>query len=905
MRFRKLTLSGFGPFLQAETINFERLGSAGLFLLAGPTGAGKTTLLDAICYALFGQTTGEGQTQAAATDGRSGEELRCTRATPADKTEVELEFTVSGRDYKMIRNPAYERAALKGGGTTKAPANATLFQWSPGEDGSPAAWKPKATKIREVAEAIHAITGFTADQFRRVIVIPQGRFRDVLASSVDAREDLLKRIFGTEVFERFEAIVARDRTAAQAEYELVRRERERLLAREEWTVGLDETAVAAGLALRKEAALAAAAESRRAFDEVAARYDASNRALGEAQEVGKLHASVIEARQRKTRAEQQLEHVAPDRERLAAARTAAEPARLRAVWREVERRQQEAAAKVTVLEQQAEAASAAVVAQTGVRDEATTRHAKTAEIDTRLGVISEQLKAAESVRKRHAEAQAEATAAEAAVTRATEAAEAASRAETLARDALNAAETELHEARRRYEVGTASRLAARLEEGLPCAVCGSTTHPSPAQSSGDVPSDAAVKKLVKHQGDMQARRDEAIAAATQATATLMGATATAASARAVVAATPAPPDAAALETEQAALTSLRRKLVAALTVAQAALDEAIVAAGDMGRALAAEQSAATLLDGQAAEAQRVFAEQLATSGFGTAEAVAAAARDADTIARIAATIDAADQEAALASEALTTATIALGDRTPPDIARLKAAHQTLSEAQRVAREADEAARRRAEECGSLEAGHACVAAAWATAEQAHRARLHLHQMVSGQAHAEEKISLHRWVLGAVLEQVVAEATVLLRQMTQGRYELLRAGSAADRKSLAGLDIDVLDTWNGTRRPVGTLSGGETFLASLALALALARTAERHQGGRRLETVFIDEGFGSLDAETLEYAMATLRTLRDEGRVVGLISHVDEMQRAIPTQLRIIRRGENITTKIVGLPGSCP
>ncbi|MGI9176688.1 MAG: SbcC/MukB-like Walker B domain-containing protein, partial [Pirellulales bacterium] len=150
-----------------------------------------------------------------------------------------------------------------------------------------------------------------------------------------------------------------------------------------------------------------------------------------------------------------------------------------------------------------------------------------------------------------------------------------------------------------------------------------------------------------------------------------------------------------------------------------------------------------------------------------------------------------------------------------------------------------------------------------------------------------------------------EATVLLRQMTQGRYELLRAGSAADRKSLAGLDIDVLDTWNGTRRPVGTLSGGETFLASLALALALARTAERHQGGRRLETVFIDEGFGSLDAETLEYAMATLRTLRDEGRVVGLISHVDEMQRAIPAQLRIIRRGECTTTEIVGLPGSCP
>jgi exonuclease SbcC len=162
------------------------------------------------------------------------------------------------------------------------------------------------------------------------------------------------------------------------------------------------------------------------------------------------------------------------------------------------------------------------------------------------------------------------------------------------------------------------------------------------------------------------------------------------------------------------------------------------------------------------------------------------------------------------------------------------------------------------------------------------------------------VSLHRWVLGAVLEEVVAEATVMLREMTRGRYELVRTSVAGDRKSLAGLDIDVLDTWHGTRRPARTLSGGETFLASLALSLALARTAERHQGGRRLETVFIDEGFGSLDAETLELAMTTLVALRDDGRIVGVISHVDEMQRAIPVQLRIERTGETSTARIVGV-----
>jgi exonuclease SbcC len=243
---------------------------------------------------------------------------------------------------------------------------------------------------------------------------------------------------------------------------------------------------------------------------------------------------------------------------------------------------------------------------------------------------------------------------------------------------------------------------------------------------------------------------------------------------------------------------------------------------------------------------------------------------------------------------------AVDGRPEPDVAAVEARQRQLAEALERVRKDDELARTQLQEVRELGETHAELAGRSAAAEVAFQTAQRLHQIVSGMAHAEDKVSLHRWVLGAVLEEVVAEATVMLRDMTRGRYELVRAESAGDKKSLAGLDIDVLDAWNGTRRPARTLSGGETFLASLALSLALARTAERHQGGRRLETVFIDEGFGSLDAETLEYAMATLASLRDEGRVVGVISHVDEMQRAIPAQLRIIRRGEAVHTEIVGI-----
>ena len=282
--------------------------------------------------------------------------------------------------------------------------------------------------------------------------------------------------------------------------------------------------------------------------------------------------------------------------------------------------------------------------------------------------------------------------------------------------------------------------------------------------------------------------------------------------------------------------------------------------------------------------------------------LAAAALAGATIERIAADLQAAEQEELTARELVSAYGRDLAGRTAPDLAALETAQAEAVAALERCRAADEQARRQVDDRELLAAAHAAIAARLAAVEADFATASRLQQMVSGTAHAGERMSLHRWVLGAVLEQVVAQATVLLRQMTRGRYELLRSQAAGDRNSLAGLDIDILDVWTGTRRSARTLSGGETFLAALALSLALAKTAEAHQGGRRLETVFIDEGFGSLDAETLDYALTALHSLRDEGRVVGVISHVEEMQRTIPVQLRLLRRGETTTTEIVGLPG---
>jgi exonuclease SbcC len=149
------------------------------------------------------------------------------------------------------------------------------------------------------------------------------------------------------------------------------------------------------------------------------------------------------------------------------------------------------------------------------------------------------------------------------------------------------------------------------------------------------------------------------------------------------------------------------------------------------------------------------------------------------------------------------------------------------------------------------------------------------------------MSLHRFVLAARLEEVAEAASERLALMSSGRFRLRHDTSVARRNSAAGLSLVVEDTWTGTiDRPVGALSGGESFLASLALALGLSDVVLRHSGGRRLDSLFVDEGFGTLDEATLDVAIQALETLQQSGRLVGVISHVPELRRRIPARIEV-------------------
>ena len=148
------------------------------------------------------------------------------------------------------------------------------------------------------------------------------------------------------------------------------------------------------------------------------------------------------------------------------------------------------------------------------------------------------------------------------------------------------------------------------------------------------------------------------------------------------------------------------------------------------------------------------------------------------------------------------------------------------------------------------------------------------------------LSFQRYVLGAFLDDVLVAASHRLQVMSNGRYRLERTERRSGGKFAAGLGLEAYDSWTGIARPVVTLSGGETFMAALSLALGLAEVVQAHAGGIRLDTVFVDEGFGSLDDESLDLAISSLMGLNDGGRLVGIISHVSELRERIDARLEI-------------------
>ena len=501
-----------------------------------------------------------------------------------------------------------------------------------------------------------------------------------------------------------------------------------------------------------------------------------------------------------------------------------------------------------------------------------------------------------------------------------------------ANDVLAQAQTRLSQLLQRRLEGMAGELAEALVPGEACAVCGSTAHPAPAAHIDPVSADDVAAAQQRRDAAAGAEREASdrlttlcaeLAAATalaegrtleQAETELAEATAAqegAAAAGALLAETEArladlDERAEQLERDGAesaqALTSAREAL--AVLEEREREAEALIAGARGDFPSVAERIASV---GEGIAAARAMAESLAEFARRTrtveetradldAEIARSEFEDADDVeAALRSTAERAEREAQITAHAVQRETekailLPLEMRTLPEAAIDLTPVEEAAAAARASwtEQVDIAARATGvvERLGGLIDRAASEHERSADQAKEHDVLKGLADAIAGRAHNTHRMTLETFVLAAELEEIVDAANRRLGDMSTGRYQLRHSDALAARGAASGLGIVVFDAYTGRTRPAQSLSGGETFLSSLALALGLAEVVTARAGGITLDTLFIDEGFGSLDADTLDVAMRTLDELRAGGRTVGVISHVEAMQEQIPAQLRV-------------------
>ncbi|ABL82205.1 MULTISPECIES: SMC family ATPase [unclassified Nocardioides] len=879
MRLHHLEITAFGPFADTVAVDFDELSGAGLFLLSGATGSGKTSVLDAVCFALYGDVPGDRST---------ARRLRSDQAAPGVRPEVTLEATLSGRRFRIVRSPSWERPKKRGAGLTTEQASVSIAERIDG------GWVTHSTRLDETGHLVTRLVGMNTDQFTQVAMLPQGRFQAFLRARSEERHRLLQQLFRTGRFEGVERWLRDRRLALGREAEALRRRVDGLVHRVSETTGTpapeegtadwahallaDASAQCAETAAAARAAAEAEAEARASWE--AARVLTERRA--------RLDTAAAE-HQRLTAATSEQE---AGRDRLDAARRAAGVVPLHALAGKAQRAHSAARTVVDRLEVTDRGALEAAVAEAvdgAARMRALQpRAARLQQVRTETGRLERRQRSlAEEVAAAHVAARALVQALTAQVAEAREAhARSRSEAQRLRGHALDVREARLD--------GMVAELAGALAVGASCPVCGSCDHPHKAATRAGAPDDAAEKAAQRAADDaaatehlrdvevrdLSARLDAATEQVDQVPADLVA-------------------QVAAAETALDRLAAEASRLEAEL----ADYDETVAA--DFARQEQAGRSALAALDGLAAagtaleDARTALAAAVVDAGFASADEAVAASLDQRTYDRLAAAVADHDRRLAAVAAVLSEPGAAeVAAAVLPDLGGLESGHRTTLDALGAARAQESAWATRAGRLSGLAAELDAALTAWEPLRDELDLTTRLCSFVEGKS-ADNRLQmrLSAYVLAYRLSQVVTAANARLGAMSDQRYSLEHTGRRGAGETRGGLSLLVRDDWSGESRDPATLSGGETFVVSLALALGLADVVTQEAGGADLDTLFVDEGFGSLDADTLDDVMGTLDSLRDGGRVVGVVSHVAEMRDRIPAQLVVTKSRTGSTLRL--------
>lgn len=936
MRPTKLIITGFGPYAERTVIEFDKLGTHGLYLICGDTGAGKTTIFDAITFALFGKASGNNRD--------SAKLFRCANAKPDVPTEVELNFVYDGREYRIVRNPEYERAKSRGEGTTKQASGVTFYY--PEANGKVGPGSRHEDKEKDVAEAVKSVMGgLDRDQFSQIAMIAQGDFMSLLLEKTEKRKEIFRKIFKTDNFDKLQRKLFEEASKAGKNCDQLE-----LSARNFFSqVECDETSeFAAALKEKKQIAqnnsIASWNEICELIQKIIEADDVSaktlktesdalgqqiaelNAEIGKAELVKKQRNELQQAITRKSDLEKKLaelhavkeseESKKQDRENLQEQITTIKNSlpqyeSLENKQRDLKAKESQLAKDKASLEQQASAIEnikAEIQNLKAELDSLKNSSERINEINSQINDLdSRQKKISEvgNVRKIFTAKQAEL--------------EAAQESFRIAADKYAELSRDYENKQRAFMNEQAGILAENLEDGHECPVCGSTHHPHKACKSIQAPTQAEIELLKEavdkandkrnsenaNAASLKASRDNLKADLEKDLAELFG--------ECTIEEAPERGNSefmqnkklleelkinlAAEQNKTARRETLENKENGIIPAKEEELEKKRSEIETLGKKIAATESEISGIKENIVEAKKslVFENMSAAESKmknlqqdldKSNEALKKAIEcynncngdlknvngQIDTLSKGLEGADNSELDALLQKKAAATEQLnGKNDSWNKISGRLSQNSRILKMVQSTAAELDSTGKKRQ----------------WLK---------NLSDTANGGLSGRDKVMLETFVQTSYFDRIIRHANVRFSRLSNGQYELVRREDYSNMRSQSGLDLDVLDHTSGKRREVKTLSGGESFLASLSLALGLADEVQSSAGGIQLDTMFVDEGFGSLDYESLKSAIDVLQNLAGNHRLVGIISHVGELEKKLEKKIHV-RKNENRISEV--------
>lgn len=907
MRPLKITMSAFGPYAGVVTLDMQKLGKSGIYLITGDTGAGKTTIFDAISYALYGEASG---------NYRENTTLRSKYASADTPTFVELEFEYNNEIYKISRNPEYPRPNKRGEGFTKQSANAELVM----PDGS------VITKIKEVSAKVEEIIGINKNQFSQIAMIAQGDFRKLLNCETNERSKIFRKIFKTEPYHNIEiklsSLFNELKRNREKEKSGIEQYINQLKCNENDTLSLELERAKSGDVLIEDVIKLAGEiinKDTLEYTKTQKNIESINEEIEKINSNIKLYENQEATKKAYAKASAKLEELKTKRNECEKAYKSAEAQR---------ERLDDLTKKINLINSKMPKYDELKSLENSISEKTqsfeksnNSLKLKQQEITLLEKEIDEKSKALEEVKgadllaqkltvqkeeiKKKAEALKEL---KTEIDRCKAEQKNLKNAQSFAKSALDeygALENEYNQIYIAFFNEQAGIIADELKDGEPCPVCGSTSHPNLARKSENAPSQADVEsaqnlvKKAQEKADkardtasaLKSRFDEIATNVKSAAKKLFGT------------------DDNVFDDYNSNINALKKEYDCTLALLKTAneklnlyqkLDKEIPKIQEKQKSLSDEIST---LNTQKASDEAFISENTkrVTSikselDFESADLAKDKLKEHTNLSNdIKNAIEKSknafdDIKSKYDTQKGTKASLenALKEFKEIDLASLNEKSLKLNEYKKDIDETAKSLYSRIENNKSRVDDISEKRDILKGYDDKYVWLKALSETANGDISGKEKITLETFVQMTYFDSIIRKANIRLLTMSDGQYELVRRSDAETLKKNEGLALDVIDHFNGSSRSVSTLSGGESFMASLCLALGLSDEIQSSNGGIKLDTMFVDEGFGSLDGEALDRALSALTSLSQGNRLVGIISHVDALRDRIDNKIVITK-----------------